>query len=338
MHLPHLPKLLLAAAILAASAVAVHSCGSPMPVKTPGTIDRAALHDNQLVAVTSTGHLVSFSLFSSKVKDLGTFDMKLAPCVDFAGGKACVASQNRLYQVDLATGKIVRAVICGQTIQSLGVLSPERAFVQNGGNVEIVDLAAGKTVQTVDLGKKVRCTTYDPSAKRLYALTGEQKSGGLITLDLAKGKISDRMEIPELRMPVFRVGGHIYPAAGRIYVVCPHFSYGIWMGCFGAIDLKSRKYQALKPPARLTASFRDDFFSGGQGRLVSGHGLLPGPKGELFLTSKEGVFTYQADNQLTGPSLGKGVRLLGVWNRWALLSRGEWLEVERMPQVVARAK
>ena len=96
------------------------------------------------------------SLARSKAKDLGTFDMKLAPCADFAGGNACVASQNRLYQVDIATGKIVRAVICDQTIQNVGCINSNRAFVQNGGKVAIVDFTAGKTVQTVDLGKEVR--------------------------------------------------------------------------------------------------------------------------------------------------------------------------------------
>jgi hypothetical protein len=348
MRFLQVPKLLLAAAVLAASAAAVHCCGGPMPVKTPGKIDRAVVHDNQLVAVTSTGHLVSVTMFSSKAKDLGTFDMKLAPCVDFAGGKACVASQNRLYQVDIATGKIVRAVICDQTIQSLGCISSNRAFVQNGGKVAIVDLAAGKTVQTMDLGKNVRCATFDPSAKRLYALTADEKcyrnqSCGLAILDLEKGKVQDRADIselrmPELRSPAFRAGASIYLAGERLYVVCPRFSYGIWIGSFGYIDLKSRKYHALKPPTNLQASFRTDH-DRAHGQLFPGHAVLACPNGDLFLTGKDGVFRYQADGKLAGPVLGKGTgKLLGVWKRWAVVSTGECVEIERLPQVVARAK
>jgi hypothetical protein len=310
-----------------------------MPVKIPGKIDRAVLRDNQLVAISSTGHLVSLTLFSSKAKDLGTFDMKLAPCVDFVGGKACVASQNRLYQVDIATGKIVRAVICDQTIQNLGCINSDRAFVQNGGKVTIVDLAAGKTVQTVDLGKEVRCTTFDPSAKRLYALTAGGKCGALACLDLEMGKVRSVVDIPELRTPVTGAGGNLYLAGERLYVVCPRLSYDIWIGSFGYVDLKARKYHTLKPPTILSAAFRDDYYSGGKGQLVPGHDVLACPNGELFLTGKDGIFRYQADGKLAGPVLGKGTgKLLGVWKRWAVVSTGEWLEIERMPQVVARAK
>jgi hypothetical protein len=275
MHSPHVPKLLLAAAVLTASAVATYACGN-LPMKTPGRIDRAVVRDGRLVAISSTGHLVSVELLARRVKDLGTFDMKLSPCVDFAGNKACVASQNRLYQVDLTTGKIVRAVICDQVIQGLGLISSERVYVQNGATIAIVDLAAGKTVQTVDLGKEVCCTAADLPAKRIYALTTGIKGGGLITLDLDKGQISDRLEIPELRTPMFRPGAAMHLAGDRVYVICPRYSYGIWIGRFGSIDLKLRKYHDLKPPIKLQASFKDDH-SGRHGQLLPGHACFAPP-------------------------------------------------------------
>jgi hypothetical protein len=318
-------KYLLTAGVLIASVSAAFCCGGPLPVKTPGTIEHAVLHDGQMAAITSTGHLVYLGGPFSKLKDLGTFERKLAPCVDFTAGRAHVGLQNRLYQVDLTTGNIVRTVLCQQTIQNLGAITADRAYVRNGNKISIVDFAAGKTVQTVDLGNHVRSIAHDPSAQRLYALTADSQCSSLAVLDLKEGKIIERMETSALRFTGdAREALTMHVTAGRAYVVWT------FPGCcggmntnFGHFDLKTSKYQAVKAPAQMQP----------------GVTMMSGPKGELLLSGKDGVFCYHPDGKTSGPVFAKGSgKLLGFCKHWAVIATGEWLEIGVGARIVARAK
>lgn len=129
--------------------------------------------------------------------------------------------------------------------------------------------------------------------------------------------------------------GEIFLAGDRAYVLCPRYSYGVWVGSFGYIDLKTRQYHAL-PKSEVLFGYRNGRIANLQGRRCT---IVPGSEGRLFLSGPDGVFIYQPDGKVTGPvfSAAEG-KLLGVWNRQAVLSIDQSIEFQRMPRTVAQAK
>jgi hypothetical protein len=100
-------------------------------------------------------------------------------------------------------------------------------------------------------------------------------------------------------------------AGDKVFVLRVRFSYGVWTDSLGIIDLKTRKYNALKLP---NASLGET-------------SLVAGPNHTVLLTGSQGTFQYGADGQLIGRVLENSAgRLVGIWNGSALVAGPESLQ------------
>lgn len=330
-------SLLLGCIAVAAVATVAYCCGDyggsrkiilANGAKLPAGIDRCVISGDLLVALLPGGKLTTVDLKTREVKDLGNFDMKLAGLLDVADGKACVASKNRVYVIDLAAGKIVRAAVCEHDVHALGFIGPQRVYVQNGPLVNVLDLTSGKTIHAMELGKSspkaigMGFHTLGRSGNRLFVSVGGDKSGVTI-LDLGKGEVSDRIAAPEIRLGGMVCGTDFHAAGDKLYILCSRFSYGVWTDSFGYVDLKTRKYTGLKLPSHTMHQTR----------------LIPGPDGTLFLAGVDGVFQYDAGGKLRGTVLAKNEgRMLGVWSGNILIAQNEELQRVRLSQVAAQGQ
>src|SRR5262249_37174586 len=129
------------AALLAASQTSSRRKCGPLPtpwttpVKLPGQVERGVFHGDSFYAVTGNGHLIAVDLKKQTVKDYGTLNTKLAPCIDVAGGQALVASSNKLHVVDLKSGKVVQTAPLMKEAVGLGFVGPSifDSFICCGG-------------------------------------------------------------------------------------------------------------------------------------------------------------------------------------------------------------
>ena len=310
-------------AVFAVAAVTAYSCGvygQPLPssIKLPGQITSGVIRGTHFYAITVNGHLIAVDLRKHQMKDFGTFDVKLSSALDVADGKAYVSSQNRVYRVDLTSGKIVHAMVCDVEpgIRKLGYLGADRLFVQ-GRSGTVVSLASGKRLEMLDqikTGKSVRIEACDDGqcATRAFAfIDADQEKTELALFDMEKGKVIDR--IPTAYLRSYRQSEGQYHIVGdKAYVVTALYGYGVrYSTSFGYVDLKTHKYHALPFPMK------------GDSHTT----LVSGPNGSLILAGQGEAFQYDADGKLAGTVLTKiAGTVVGVWNRQALVASNATLE------------
>jgi hypothetical protein len=263
------------------------------------------------------------------MKTLAAIDAPAA-ALDVLDNKACVASKKRVMIVDLADGKITQAGACDHEVNALGFLSPQRVYVQGGPQVKVLDLATGQSVHDFSLGKTdARVAgggyrTLGRSGKELFISAASDKDA-VVVFDLAKGKVTDR--IPASDLHYSSSGEHptdLCFAEGKVYVLSSRLGYGVWTEKLGIVDLKTRKYTALKLPARS----------------LQQPALVRGPHGSVFLTSLNGTYQYDASGKQSPTMISQDGShhadgaLLGVWQGKVLLADGPQLRQLPLPAVV----
>jgi hypothetical protein len=300
------------------------------PLQLPGTIAQAVVRGNQLFATTGDGQLLAIDLRKNTVRSLASFD-KMGPVLGLAGAKACVAAKNHLHLVDVNTGKLVCSKEFGHPVLAAGFLSEQRVYVITNSALNIVDLAADKTVATIDLGKSqgdsyramldgCRAAVIGEGAgQRLLVPVGTDKAA-LAVIDPEKGKVVDQIAMPGISLGGIHTVGAIQVMGDKVFVVCWRLSYGVWTQSFGCVDLKERTCTLLKLPSRV---------------LLHGQHLAMGPNGQQFLTSQEYTHQYDAQGKLVGSLFTKGEgRLVGIQKGLALLVKEKELVRVPLPSAV----
>jgi hypothetical protein len=314
------PRVLSALALLALCAV-VGSADNPAPaqpaaIKLPEDVTRGVVRGDHLVAV-SAGRLIDIDLKRQEVKEIAVDGAKLTPYLDVADGKACVAAADRLVTVDLANGKATRSMEFHGDVRGLGFLDADHVFVINGSAVAVVDLAAEKTVRTIEVApadeaaqwrqrdSKGVWTAFQRVGGRLYVADAfYYYDSRLSVIDLNEGKVLDR------------IGGISFWSTGlqvvgdKAFVPGVNLSYGINWPQFVCIDLKTKKATALKHD-----DIKDRIPSEKLDQLV----LCGGCDDALFLSWGEVVLQCDCQGRVVGKTTVKDCgRLLGVWNGQAL--------------------
>jgi hypothetical protein len=331
MHRNLLSKLVTAGAALFLAAGTALACGGDTwTLKLPGTVQAGVVQGNRLYAVTSQGHLIAVDLTRQTVRDYGTFGLELtwqvavaAPC--YRSDIACVATRDKLHLIDLAGGKLVRCLHCGQTVRRFGFIDGRRLYVQGSNSFGIFDLdgkATACTAVTAPGGQalQVLAAAPDASGKRLYVLTVHPKAA-LGVIDLATGQFTEAAPAPAVGF-----GGRtqLLVVGDRVYMTDDHLSYGMLINHFGYVDLKTGKYQAIKVPAHAGA-----------------RRPVPGPGGSVFLGLKDRVYRCDAAGKVTSlrADLPAAAELLAVWDSNAIaVVGGNRLMVAPLEIATARAK
>jgi hypothetical protein len=136
-------------------------------VKLPAEVRSGVVHHDHFYAVTQDGHLIAVDLKKQAVKDYGTLDTKLAPFVDVADGKACVASPGKIYLVDLGNGKVARTLDAPKDLQGASFIGAERICLSTHAAVLILDLKTGKASEVAGLGEKSKSLLYEIGSARI---------------------------------------------------------------------------------------------------------------------------------------------------------------------------
>jgi hypothetical protein len=300
-------------------------------VKLPGQVERGVFHGDSFYAVTGNGHLIAVDLKKQTVKDYGTLNTKLAPCIDVAGGQALVASSNKLHVVDLKSGKVVQTAPLMKEAVGLGFVGPsifdsficcggdDRVFVQHKTSVTILDVVSGKVVAGIQLGDKEisferGLNAHQKRGDRLIAVNG--CNNNLTIIDLQKGKLVEQIKTPD-----WRIGG-IQVAGDKVFLIGLRLGYGVWTQSFGSIDLKTGKYTSLALPSKMLR----------QSTLVAG------PEGSMFMTGPDGTFHYDAQGKLIGPLSVKKGQVVGAWKGLLLVAETESLQLISTAAVTAKAR
>jgi hypothetical protein len=322
-------KLFLAGAALLAAGHVAFACGSDAwAAKLPGSIYQGVVQGNDLYAVTTQGKLIAVDLAGQSVRDLGSFNLKLTGLLAVTDKAVCVASKDQLHLIDRASGRLIRSLDCGQDVHSFGFLDARRLYVQGDKSFAVLDLPGGKTAcaissMPVGQGLRVRTAALDASGKQLYVLMARPRAG-LGVIDLETGKLTD--VTPAAVAPGFRIGGQMVVVGDRIYLADCSLSYGVYINHFGYVDLKTRKYHALKVPDHASAR----------------GALLPGPGVSVFFSGVDCTYRCDGDGKVTTfrAQVPARASLLAVWegNAVSVLGNNRLLVAPLGVATTARSK
>jgi hypothetical protein len=329
MRLVRFSRWLFVPSFLAACAC-LWACGKPAPagpatVKLPAGVGPGVLRGDHFYAVAAGGRLIDVDLKQQKVTDLGIVDAKLIPCLDVGGGKACVASDRRVYIVDLAGGEAPRSFECRAPVRGVGFVADDRVFVHHGTSVEIVSLPAGEVLHTIDLapGEKSRKSFQEfadglvecrRAGDRLYVTCNTDS--GLTVIDLKEGKRLERMATVDWRI------GSIHVAGDQLFILGVRYGYGVWTNSLERIDLKTHQHTSFKMP---------------RAPLQPGK-LLGGPGGSVFMSTPGGAYEYSAAGELLGKvDLPAGGRLASLYDGRAVVVGADKLQVVPLTRTTVKA-
>lgn len=314
-------RILRLSTVFAAACAAAAAAAEPAGIKLPGAVSQGVVKGDHFFAVTNAGGLIDVDLKLQKVRDLSTLDAKLKPFVDVLNGKACVAADGRILVVDLAEGKAVGSAEFKGEVAGLGFINADRVYVRSPRSVTVLDVAAGKTVQTIDFGaaetdKFNWHLTQHLSGERLYAAHAGE--GALTVIDLARGEA-----ITSLKTPEWRLGG-VWVDRGYAYVLGVKLGYGVWTNSFGRFDLKTGQYTAMNLPSRM----------------MQQPALSAGPDGTMLLHGLNGVIQLDTNGKVLA-TLEKHLdfrNLVGTWNGQLVFAREDLRMVPLTPATSAAAK
>jgi hypothetical protein len=311
-------KVLAALAVVVAVVGLLSACGREpgSPVALKSKLESGVLAGNLLHGVTADGKLATIDLKKGRVTEIALKDRKLARFIDVADGKACVASEDRLHVIDLKNGRELKSVpLVGKKVFGLGFAGPRQAFVHTGKEIVLVNLDWG-TERKIDLGGKggftASAVACDRVGQRLYA--AGQGVGSLSVIDLKSGKVIEQIKVPQWRFGAVRVVGD------RAFVVGLCLGYGVWTNSVGQIDLKTKKFTALKTP-----------------RMLQQCSAVCTSDGALFLTDGRHTCQYDSTGKMVGPLPEKEAgRLLAVWEGKALVSNDKALKMVPLSRNTAK--
>ncbi len=324
-----------------AGAVAAFRGSDPKPddraaIKLPGQATHGVLNGDRFYTIAD-GQLVGVDLKQGQAtifKECYRLYPKLAPFVDVADGKACVASQGELHIIDLKSGQILHSADCKGEVHGLGFAGDARVFVLGRTDVAIMDVAAGETVKSIPILKDEQpnrparpgaLSAWQKVGKLLYVADSDL-GRGLKVVDLEEGAIRDNMKSGYDWYTGLQVTGD------KAFVRTINLSYGINNPDFGFFDLKTKKYIGLKHP---NATFSDHV----EQKAFNAATLVAGPDGGVCLAWKGSVYQFDGDGKQVGETpLDKDDdgRLVGVWNGRALTVGKDSLRLTPLAKATAK--
>jgi hypothetical protein len=304
-------------------------CGLPLPtepLKLPAGITRSVIRGSLLHAISSNGQLLTVNLMKNTVQEVGRFSSRLSPILDVAGDQACVVGAKSIYLVDLKSGKILHTRDSADEVQDAGFIREQRVWFVAGAKLSIVDMAGDKVLNKIDLGKAPReacrgVVTGEGASRRILIPIQEEKAI-LAVIDPEKGEVIERIPLPGMPMVGIHAAGDVQVFGDRAYVVCWRFSYGVWTERIGCVDLKEKKFTALKRSSPIMGS----------------RWLAAGADGKVFLTGADGTDQYDAKGKWLGSVFAKEGELLGVWRGQALLVKDKELRRQDLARVTAKTE
>jgi hypothetical protein len=302
-------------------------------VALPAPVTAGVVRDDHFFAVAD-GRILDVDLKQKKAKTCDGPDAKLLPFIDVADGKACVASQGKLFVVDLASGKTLHSAEFSGAVRGLGFLDADRVFAIDGFTVKVVDVTAGKTVQTIEIAKEnpegrkrsqgaAGIMGFQRVGTRLYVIDNSgYYSSRVSVVDLDNGKVLDQMNYS------FWCSG-LQVVGDRVYLRGVNLSYGINAPTFEFIDLKTKKTTALKDGA-VRERVPDE--------KLDQETVCCAADGSIALAWGDSVLQYDSDAKFLGKTQVKDCgRLLGVWNDQALTAGKESLVLTPLSRTVGKA-
>jgi hypothetical protein len=306
--------MLLSLAMLAAPAVLAAEDRTRTPeaaITLPGTVANGILSGDHFIAVTSNGRLIDVDLKAQSVKNLGTLDLKLAPMVDVADGRAAIAADGRAGLVDLKNGKLEGLTLKGDPICGVMVGGEEKVIVQTDAAVTKINIAWGTVTKLAEFEAKGVLENESPSVRqrvgdRLYVTSTRDSS--LSIIDLKEGK-----RIDEIKLKGWRIGG-LQVVGDKAFVLGLRLGYGVWTDSFGIVDLKTKKYTALELPRHAMRPCT----------------IVAGPEKTLLLTNEQGAYQYDADGKFLGTLANVPGRIVGSWNGQVLAAEKDTLKLVKL--------
>ncbi len=336
--------LIVPAAVIVALA---HACGG---YGEPATLRPGVVAGDQFVCVTTDGHLAVRDLKQDKHRDLTGLKPKFLSAIDLCDNRACVASEEHVYVVDLATGKILHTLPHAKGPVNVGFADKQHVFAASPEAVEIFDLAAGKLQHRVEL-RKPRPAEKDgdkkeaqPAAKAtvkrnrygvfarawltegiipccrhenwlFVALPTDDKREGIELTTLRTVAVIDlrrgRLN-EEVEFPRGITG--LATAGGRLLVRSGILSYGIPLEHYTSLPISQGKIDVKSKEVRRYNALHP--YGGGVGvtAVVDGSDQIVADGRSIARLDAQGKCLAKAE------ALAPGRELVGVWNGRALVA------------------
>lgn len=212
-------------------------------------IAAGCVQKDSFYAVTHQGKFVVVNLKKfDAVKEI-KIGAALAPYLDIVDGKACVASSEKVYLVDLTSGEIVQSMNHGQPrIFGLGIVKKSQVFVQHLGEDELTS----SVITVFDMSKEKKLRTFSVAGKR--EITGDEAKNGSLRIvkvqrftwaiknpsfalvDLDKGA--------SYSLPKCKGSKAIVVQDQNIYTINEVDSYGVRYWGVSRVDAKTGKVEA----------------------------------------------------------------------------------------------
>ncbi len=311
-------------------------------IKLPGQASRGVLDGGHFYTIVG-GEVMDVDLKQQKATVRASlaecYDyLPVAPFLDVADGKACVASGRGSYTdpavdvIELSNGKVLHSAKYKGEVHGLGFAGDDRVFILDHADVVILDVASGETVQTIPIRKEDPNRTKGTAPLSVCQKVGEllyvadSRSKSVKVVDLDAGKVVDEMHVGYSWLSGLHVVGD------KAFVRTINLSYGINNPQFGCFDLTTKKYSELKhPDARISDRIPDNLFD-----HVT---LVAGPDGGVCLEWKARVYQFDGDGKQVGETpLDKDDdgRLVGVWNGRALTAAKDALRLTPLAKATAK--
>jgi hypothetical protein len=315
---------------------------------------------DEFVCVTTAGHLVLRDLKKEAHREFTELKPRFLSSVDVADNRACVATQEEVYVVDLASGKILHELPHAKGPVSVGFVDKEHVFAASHQMVEVFDLATGKAQHRVELrkpeppaGNGDKATDNAPNqstARRARPVTRNAEGitpccrhENLLFVALPTGESELRLELTTLGAVAvidLRQGRVIEEAKvasgitalaaanGRLLVRSGILSYGIPLEHCTSFPINENKIDLKsKDVRRYDVSMRFGFDP--ISRVSS---FVDGD--DLVVSSAKAIQRIDAQGKCVAmkEALGPGRQMVGVWNRKALVAElGELQAVALTP-------
>jgi hypothetical protein len=248
------------------------------------------MHDNRVVVDLKRG----------KTFDLGKVEASPWFYIDVADGQALFVNKDRLQVRTLENPKLLHDLPLGKSrVYSLGFVGKGRAFVHHGKTLDILELATGKTLHTIDFGSddiRWGSNAWQKVGNRLF-VAGPETS--LCVIDLEAGKLADRFSINAgAGIASIHVEGSLVYCVGSPFSWVPNHH----LVCY---DME------MKKPFFSDLSKGDRFF----GRVAGG------PYGTAYLFSGNKIERLTMMGERCGTfNIGEKETVLAVWRGRAVVA------------------
>jgi hypothetical protein len=336
----------------------VQACGG---YGRPAALQPGVVVGDQFVCVTTAGHLVTRDLKKGAHRDFTELKPRFLSSVDVADNRACVATPEQFYVIDLSSGKVLHELPHTKGPVSVGFVDKEHIFAAGHQVVEVFDLATGKVQHRIELRKPEpraadgEAKVADNASKKrtgrglgaiawnaegiapccrqenllFVALPSGDRDGIELTtlgavavIDLRQGRV-----IEEAKLARGITG--LTAANGRLLVRSGILSYGIPLESCTAYPIRENRIDVKsKDVQRYDLTMRFGFESIARATcFAEGNDLLVSSMQVIQRIDPQGKCVARKEG------LAPGQRLLGVWNGKALLAELDDLQVVALKPV-----